>query len=370
MTNKLRAILTASVFTVILAGFFTLNLIVPSPEISQSERRRLAQFPELTLKTLANARFMSKFEDFAADSFTARDTFRRVRAEIVFNALFMSDKSGLYLGESGAGKFQRLNEREYRLSADKLRRVASAHLSELNVFYCVIPDKSYYSDVKYPGFDPDAAASILSRELSDFSRIDITEALDSSSFYNTDLHWDQTRLRPLLASLGAGLGADFSGAYDALAPVTLGEFYGVYPGQLALPMPPDKLTYLIAANSAVTVTTLNAQTAQFEITALYADALFTRGDPYDVFLYGAQPLIILENARANSDKTLYIFRDSFASSLAPLLAESGAYSKIILIDLRYIDSRILDAFIAFEPGSDALFLYSSQVLNNSSILKV
>jgi hypothetical protein len=81
---------------------------------------------------------------------------------------------------------------------------------------------------------------------------------------------------------------------------------------------------------------------------------------------------VLENRAFSSEnppRTLYIFRDSFTSSLAPLLAASDAYGKIVLIDLRYIDSRVLDQFVTFEDGSDALFLYSAQILNNSTVLK-
>jgi hypothetical protein len=98
--------------------------------------------------------------------------------------------------------------------------------------------------------------------------------------------------------------------------------------------------------------------------------MFRGRDPYNLFLRGPQAIVVLENASATSSRTLYIFRDSFGSSLAPLLAEGGAYSEIVLIDLRYIDNRYIDRFVTFAPGSDALFLYSAQVLNNSSILKV
>jgi hypothetical protein len=41
----------------------------------------------------------------------------------------------------------------------------------------------------------------------------------------------------------------------------------------------------------------------------------------------------------------------------------------VLIDLRYIDIRLLEQYLTFDGGADVLFLYSSQILNNSSILK-
>jgi hypothetical protein len=91
-------------------------------------------------------------------------------------------------------------------------------------------------------------------------------------------------------------------------------------------------------------------------------------DPYDLFLRGPQPLIILENQASVQERELYLFRDSFGSSLAPLLM--NAYSKITLIDLRYIHAGLLEEFIEFTPGADVLFLYSSQIFNNPSVLQV
>ena len=81
-----------------------------------------------------------------------------------------------------------------------------------------------------------------------------------------------------------------------------------------------------------------------------------------MYLSGPVSLITIENQSATSDKELIIFRDSFASSIAPLLTE--AYSKITLVDIRYLRSDFLDKFIDFNH-QDILFLYSSLVLNNS-----
>ena len=64
--------------------------------------------------------------------------------------------------------------------------------------------------------------------------------------------------------------------------------------------------------------------------------------------------------------SLLMFRDSFGSSLAPLLAEG--YREILLVDIRYISPAVLGEMVSFE-GQDVLFLYSENVLNNSETLK-
>lgn len=74
----------------------------------------------------------------------------------------------------------------------------------------------------------------------------------------------------------------------------------------------------------------------------------------------------IQNPKSTSGKELIIFRDSFGSSLAPLLVE--AYDKVTLIDTRYISMRILEKYVQFE-NQDVLFLYNTALVNSSFVLK-
>ena len=85
-----------------------------------------------------------------------------------------------------------------------------------------------------------------------------------------------------------------------------------------------------------------------------------------MFLSGASPLIVIENPNAETDKELVVFRDSFGSSMAPLLVSD--YRKVTLVDTRYIAPRLIGNFVSFD-GADVLFLYSMLVLNQSGTLK-
>ena len=89
-------------------------------------------------------------------------------------------------------------------------------------------------------------------------------------------------------------------------------------------------------------------------------------DKYDIFLGGASSYIEITNPSNNTGRELVIFRDSFGSSLTPLLIE--AYYKITLIDTRYISSNTYLNMIKFS-NQDVLFLYSALIVNNSSTLK-
>ena len=99
---------------------------------------------------------------------------------------------------------------------------------------------------------------------------------------------------------------------------------------------------------------------------VYDKSKINSWDLYDIYLGGAKGLPTIYNNLASSDDELIVFRDSYGSSLVPLLISS--YKKIIVIDTRYISSNILDNYVEFK-GQDVLFLYSVSTINNSFTVK-
>ena len=90
-------------------------------------------------------------------------------------------------------------------------------------------------------------------------------------------------------------------------------------------------------------------------------------DLYEVFLSGTVAVSVIENTRAQEKRELILFRDSFGSSIAPLLL--AGYSKVTVVDIRYIASSALRGVVDFENADDVLFLYSTVLLNNSVAMK-
>ena len=89
-------------------------------------------------------------------------------------------------------------------------------------------------------------------------------------------------------------------------------------------------------------------------------------DGYDLYLGGANAILTVENPAGTTGKELILFRDSFGSSLAPLLLDS--YDKITLIDLRYVSPDLLPQFVEFS-NQDVLFLYNTGIINAGMLLK-
>ena len=191
--------------------------------------------------------------------------------------------------------------------------------------------------------------------------IDIFDLLELEDYYRTDAHWRQEKILDVAARLAGGMGVELTGSYTRK---TLEKpFYGVYYGQAALPIAPEEMNYL-TGGAIDTAAVYNYET---DTEGGIYDAEKAAGrDPYEMFLSGSVSLLRIENPQNTSGRRLVIFRDSFGSSIAPLLVEG--YSSVTLVDIRYLTSSRLGGFVDF-TGCDVLFLYSAGVLNNSSTLK-
>ena len=161
--------------------------------------------------------------------------------------------------------------------------------------------------------------------------------------------------------IAAAMGTDAGASYRE---VTLERpFYGVYSGYAALPLAGESLSYLTNDTiDACRVT--NYETGKTG--PVYDLDKAAGSDPYELFLSGSVSLLTVDNPNARTDRELVIFRDSFGSSLAPLLLEG--YSRVTLVDIRYLSPSQLGNFLTFDR-QDVWFLYSTSVLNNSSTLK-
>ena len=363
--NILLAVLMAGA---LLAGFLCC-LLLPDREFSQSERRKLASMPELSAENLLSGAFAEDFETYVQDQFPLREGFRGLKALTETYALGKLDNNGLYLAEGHLSKLDYpLNENMLDHAAERFRYLYDTYLAgkDMNIYLAVIPDKNVFlaGQSGRLSYDFDALVSAV-RERADYMEyIDLLSVLSLADYYRTDSHWRQERLLPVAERLAEAMGAELPQAeYQENSLDT--PFYGVYSGQSALPVSPDTLVCLTSdAMDGCTVTGYGSGKA--EALPMYDMGKGQGRDPYELFLSGAQPVITIENPKAETGRELIIFRDSYASSLAPLLV--GAYSRITLVDIRYVQSDVLDRFVDFD-AQDVLFLYSSTLLNNSLALR-
>ena len=350
------------------AGLTVCAWLLPAKAASDAERRPLAQAPELTAENLQNGSFMTKFEDYCLDQFPMRDNFRTLKSLFHYFALGQRDNNGIYLSNGAAVKQEYpLDEKSVSHALNRFGRVYEKYLQDSGgkILMAVVPDKGYYLAEKSGqlAMDYDALFEAVRQGMPWAEQVALTDCLGAEDYYRTDTHWRQERLLPAAEKIAQALGVTAPKAADFTEETLPRPFYGVYYGQAALPMAADSLTYL---DSPILrdCTVFDYETGK--IGGIYDKTKENGKDLYELFLSGAKSLLTVENPHAGTERELVIFRDSFGSSLAPLLMQD--YARVTLVDIRYLQTDALGQFLDFH-GQDVLFLYSTLVLNNSGTMK-
>lgn len=366
MNDRVKNIVTVVMLAAILAGLALFSWFGPKETYSMSERRYLAEFPEITGETIMSGEAMKQFETYAVDGFPMRDSFRKLKAVFSKYALLQKENNGNYYVDGFAAKLEYpLNDKSVVNAAEHFGAVYDKYLKDTDsrVYLSVIPDKSYFLAQKngYPSLDYDKMVSMLREKLPYMKYIDIFPLLEAEDYYKTDTHWKQECITDVADKLVSSMGETIPDSYveNRLEE----DFYGVYYGQMMLPMKPEKITYL--TNDVID--SFKAYDFEHSTDMDIYDMEAAKGpDAYNLYLKGSISLLTVENPSAKSDRELIVFRDSFGSSIGPLLAQG--YAKTTFIDIRYISSGFIGSFVDFEDA-DVLFLYSTGLLNNSDTLK-
>ncbi len=342
--------------------------IKPTTEISEAERRKLASFPTLSLSSVMNGSFAGGFDSYATDQFPLRELFRGLKSRFHMNILGQLDNNDIYLADGYSAKIEYpLNAASVTHAKDRIQFVANKYLADTDctVVLSIVPDKGYYlaGQNRYPALDYDALVEQV-RLFWDFDRYaNLFDALTLEDYYRSDTHWRQEAIVPAADVLCQALDIPLASQQDYRQVTIDVPFYGVYRGQAALPMAAE--TIITLRNGMLDdCKVFNYETNRYA--AIYDESKITSRDLYDIYLSGAAALLRIENPAQNNERELVVFRDSFGSSIIPLLVHG--YETVTVVDTRYMNPDILGQFIAF-TDQDVLFLYSTTVLNNSAALK-
>ena len=352
---KRKNILTVAACGIFVLVFSLLCFFAPKETYSESERRVLAKFPQISWDSIASGAFARDFESYATDTFPTRDTWRSIKAYTRLGLFQQKDNNEIFLAEGHISKLEYpMNTAMLDHAISLFTQINEKYLGDNKVYFAMIADKN--KDLATLKMDYAAFEEYMAAGLDFATTISIQNLLTTEDYYYTDTHWRQEKIVDVAQRLATAMETKLPSDYEQ---VTLpSPFYGVYVGQAALPCEPDSIVYL--TND--TIEGFKVEGAQ----AVYDLSKADSRDPYELFLSGNQPIVKVTNPQNPKGKRLILFRDSFGSSIAPLLAQG--YGEVVLVDLRYINSQLLDQYVDFE-NADVLFLYSTLLLNDSLSMK-
>lgn len=351
------------VFVVFVFGLALLGMVKASDDISVLERRTLAQRPEVSVERVFDGRFTRDYLVYLQDQAMFRDELRFIKSLVERRLLLKSENNGVYVVDGAIyDKFYGIEDRYIDRAARVIDEIAASIDSE-EIYVSVIPSKAQMLDrERYLLSDQRIIAERLAQGV-DASYVDLMGLATPGNehlYYATDPHWTtEGAIRGYAALAGAmGLEPVSDYEFEVATDSYIGSDYGK-----AASWGIGKETIYLAHNELID----GMSTCRFETLEIKRcfDSVYLREreedlDPYDVFLGGLGPITVITNESAQSDEELVIFKDSYAHSIAPFLAQH--FRQVTLFDMRFVRRELI--FDNFDlDGKTVLFLYSTSVLN-------
>lgn len=335
--------------------FSFLGIILKDKKISNTERRKLTTYPNFEL----NSQYITEVDKYFLDHFPFREEFRSLKANYNYKILNKLDNNKIYLKNNYIFKSNYpTNKNSIQYFFNNINKIKNMTTKKNNIYMMIIPDKNYYlKDKNFLQIDYQYIYNLAQKE---DNFIDIRDILYIDDYYETDTHWKQERIDKVTLKMSSVMKFDYQKI--TYKKNYFKNFYGVYYGEAAIKRKPETLVYL-------TNDLLDSVSVKYlendKLNKIYNIDKLNSMDAYSVYLDGASSFIEITNDKV-SNKELIVFRDSFGSSLIPLLVPY--YSKITIIDNRYISSDYFKDLIEFKD-QDVLFLYSTLLVNESGSLK-
>lgn len=363
--------LTALPVLALLAAF----LILPKREYSPREKRALADAPVLSIETLLDGSFMNDAETFMSDQFPFRDVCIAVKARLSLALGIRESQDVYYLADGSlAERFTEPDDDARQELQDEIARFA-ARYPQARFYFMLVPSAVSVKSSLLPAFaqtDDQYAyiGSFFDALPAAVKAVDVREeyraaASSAKLYYNTDHHWSDEGVRIAAAGLYEKMG--LSGLENFESGVVSNSFVGALTAKSGFPVKEaDSVTiYRPKEDSDADVLYTVNYLGEHKVTASIYDAEALKGDnAYEVFLGGNHPAVTIETS-LDSDRSLLIFRDSYANAMLPLLLPY--YKTITVVDPRYYYEDI-DLLMQTGDYDAVLFLYCASTLSEDRSL--
>lgn len=369
--NKLNfnsALINCVVFIFVITFFFITFVFSKDKEISIDERRYLKQLDFLKIENILKGEFASDLEKYSMDQIPLRDNLRKLKSLSNYYFFQKIDNNDIIIQNDYAIKTSKdFNYQAVEKTLEKINSLQKTMFYKNKCYFVLIPEKSSFIE-KYTDYscDFDKVEELTIDNLNKkINYISIKEQLELSDYYYSDSHWKQNKIVDVAATILKYMNCTV--AENAYEEKEICEFKGVFSSQAALNLS-DKLICLqnqdISSASVFNYET-NEYSSVYNLNKLTDEKSL---DKYDMFLSGATPLLRINNEYCKDNKELIVFRDSFGSSLIPLFINN--YKTIYVVDLRYIDSKLIKNYIDINGDEDVLFMYSTLLLETPNNFKI
>lgn len=350
-----------------LAGIAVWSAVTPDKKQSESENRLLGQMPSFSLSSVADGSFMRDLESYMTDQFPRRDEL--VQCKTYLDLVCGKEQvNGIYVGRDGylfepqtlpdEAQMETITAamHTFCLKNPDLRKAVILSPNAT----CLLKDKLPYGVEQY---DQVALLDELRKNIGgdttkNFDWIDCAAILSQAQaeneplFYRTDHHWTTRAACRVFLAAAEKWQLDTDGVtYDFAAVST--EFQGTLTASSGIRHISDEIELCIPhgfeGNAVIEYEAENVKKATF-----FDSDKLAGPNQYEVFMGGNFGKMVISTT-AETDRTLLLFKDSYANCMIPMFAPY--FSQIVVIDPRYFNDTI-DGCMQDYDFTHVLFVYN------------
>ena len=362
MKNSVWNRITVCLFAAALLAVPAYWLLAPKADFSASERRYLAELPDLGKQNPAQWTWDDDFEAYLADHLPLRDAFVGVDA-------YMELLSGRQVGKSVWMDAQgalveapaAYDSKEIEKRLNRIERLAES--TGLRTYVLAIPGNGFVRREKLPPSlarlyrDAEALEQIAAHP--GYTPVPIVQRFEAEGqdwYYRTDHHWTGD---------GAFAAYEQFMQTSGRAALTRDDFFrrtvagytGSTRSRSALWLTAADTLQIDEPIDVPVSVTFSDEEAVYD--SLFFEEHLSEYDWYPLFLDGNHPVTVIENRTGAAQGTLLMVKDSFGNTLAPLLVPS--FGRIVMVDPRYYRGAVSELAAAYE-ADELLFCYSLERL--------
>ena len=353
--------------------FTVLGLLWPDQAFSESENRKLAQFPKITLASISDGSFLQGLGDYVADQFPLRDMW--ISLNLAMNkALGQKEASGVSpcADDSLMPVPSAPNEEQLQRNLKAITTFTSTHPT-LNTVMSIAPNAVTVHADKLPANAPvrDQKADLanIKANVSGVNFVDITEMLlahkDEQLFYRTDHHWTSLGAYYAFEEIAPHLGIQAPSWSSYQIYTVSNTFEGTLSSKSGSHGALDKVEVYAPATAIAYYVTYSGD--QSGICSMYDRSALEKKDHYTVFFGGNYGRVDITTT-ADTGRCLLVFKDSYANCFMQFLYPY--FDHITMIDPRYYYDNV-ENVIKSEAITDVLYLYNLDTfLGDSSLADV
>ena len=338
-----HSIATVVCFVLLLCVFSVSFWLIPDKSFSARENRALQTLPRFDKDKFLSGELSSSYNDYFADQFPARDLFVTFKGTLELLTA-KGENNGILMGRGGqlakrlfataradgkAAEDSDLIDREHlKNAAAGINRVAKNSDIPFAVFLTGRTVDVAASAFLYPTDASDAMLKTLRENVEEsVNYLDLVSAYRTRYengeyvYYRTDHHW--TTLGAYYAYCDImksfGMENDIIPAESFEKETVSTDFRGTFAAKSGFHfVPPDSVELWLLGNEDSFLVTVDGRTLDG---GLYNRAHLNGNNKYSVFLDGTHDVVTVTKKDGGNRPTLAIFKDSFANSVAPFLAQ-------------------------------------------------